>query len=63
MIIDTTEETKIATKANKLLKLFKRILKYEYDETSRKSFHKSNNIPIRTSIEGQVRAITDFLTA
>jgi hypothetical protein len=33
MIIDITEEPKIAKKASQLLKLFKRILKYEYDET------------------------------
>jgi hypothetical protein len=42
IIIDTTQEPKISIKANKLLKLFKRILKYEYDEVPRKQIQKLN---------------------
>jgi hypothetical protein len=39
IIIDTTEEPKIAKKADQLSRLFKKILKYEYDEIP------FNNIP------------------
>ena len=35
IIIDTTVEAKVAKKATQLFKLYKRILKYEYDEEPR----------------------------